>query len=145
VETVAALVVAHSTLVHELSAQLIADHGVSMSEYEALLLLSRADERRMTRTDLAQQVRLSPSGITRMLNRLEGAGLVEKGSCATDARITYAVLTDAGVEKLKECAPDHMAAIDRQLGDRLSKQEIATLRDLLGRLFEDDLDCSPGE
>jgi DNA-binding MarR family transcriptional regulator len=138
------LVVAHSNLTRELSAQLVADHGLTLNEFEVLLLLSRADEMRMRRTDLAQEVRLSPSGITRMLNRLEENDLVEKGYCDSDARITYAVLTEAGTAKLRDCVPDHMAAIDSQIGSRLSGKEIETLRELLGRFFEGDTDCTPG-
>jgi len=145
VETVGSLLIAYSEVTKELSAELIADHGLSMNEYEVLLLLSKADKMRMRRTDLAQEVRLSPSGITRMLNRLEDTGLVEKGDCESDARITYAVLTKAGIKKLKECAPDHMAAIDRHLSARLSEKEIETLRELLGRFFEGDADCTIGE
>ena len=144
-ETLGTLLIAHSTLTRELSAQLVEEHGLTMSEFEVLLLLSKAEDQRLTRTDLSQQVRLSPSGITRMLSRLEDTGLVEKGSCTTDARITYAVLTDAGLAKLKQAAPDHWQAVDSQLSSVLSKDEIETLKQLLGRFFEGDADCSVGE
>lgn len=99
----------------------------------------------MRRIDLSREVRLSPSGITRMLDRLETTGLVEKGSCAKDARVTYAVLTDAGMKKLRECAPDHLAEIERLIGERLGDEEIESLGRLLGRLSDLDDDCSIGE
>src|SRR5687767_12805180 len=101
----AQLVGAHAALTRELSAELQAQHGLTLNEYEVLLLLSQAEEQSMRRIDLANEVRLSPSGVTRMLDRLERAGLVGKGTCSTDARVTYAVLTEAGAAKLEECAP----------------------------------------
>src|SRR5215213_4790659 len=94
---------------------------------------------------LTRQVRLSPSGITRMLDRLEVTGLVEKGQCEKDARVTYAVLTDAGMNKLRECAPAHFEAVERLIGGRLSDEEVASLSKLLGRLSDLDDDCSVGD
>src|SRR3954451_14311286 len=141
-ETFGHLVGAHATLTRRLSAQLESEHGLTMSEYEVLLLLSREEDHAMRRIDLSREVRLSPSGITRMLDRLESTGLVEKGSCAKDARVTYAVLTEAGVQKLRECSPDHFAAIERLIGERLSEAEIESLGELLGRLSDLDDDCS---
>jgi MarR family 2-MHQ and catechol resistance regulon transcriptional repressor len=142
VEALGHLLGAHATLTRQLSAQLVEEHGLTMSEYEVLFLLSREPEHAMRRIDLSREVRLSPSGITRMLDRLEATGLVEKGSCANDARVTYAVLTEAGMNKLRECAPDHFAAVERLIGERLSDQEIASLTQLLDRLSDLDDDCS---
>jgi DNA-binding MarR family transcriptional regulator len=139
------LVAAHSELTRDLSARLTDEHGLTLGEYEVLLLLSHAPREGMRRIDLANEVRLSPSGITRMLDRLETTGLVEKGSCASDARVTYAVLTDAGLSKLEECSRDHFAAVDRLLGERLDGTELSQLADLLGRLSSVDLEeCEPG-
>jgi MarR family 2-MHQ and catechol resistance regulon transcriptional repressor len=135
---------AHSTLTRQLSAQLVEQHGLTINEYEVLLLLSHEPDLRMRRIDLSREVRLSPSGVTRMLDRLEATGLVEKGGCKSDARVTYAVLTDAGMAKLHESSPDHFGAIERLLGERLDDEELASLVDLLGRLSDLDTDCSPG-
>ena len=145
VTAVGHLVGAHATLTRRLSTQLVDRHGLTLSEYEVLLLLSREPDHSMRRVDLSRQVRLSPSGITRMLDRLEATGLVEKGSCASDARVTYAVLTDAGMAKLHECSPDHFAAIEELVGERLSDEEIETLSELLRRLSDADDDCNVGE
>jgi len=144
VRALGGLVGAHSTLTRELSAQLVDKHGLTLSEYEVLLLLSRAPEHSMRRIDLAGEVRLSPSGVTRMLNRLEDTGLVTKGKCSTDARVTYAVLTDAGMHKLQRCAPDHFAAVERLLGERLDDGELDSLAALLGRLTSAGDECEPG-
>jgi MarR family 2-MHQ and catechol resistance regulon transcriptional repressor len=134
---------AHATLTRELSASLVAQHGLTMNDYGALLLLSRAGEEGMRRVDLANELQLSPSGITRLLDRLESQGLVGKGECSTDARVSYAVLTDAGHRKLKECAPGHIADIEQRLGSVLDEEEMATLAELLGRFSERDEDCAP--
>jgi MarR family 2-MHQ and catechol resistance regulon transcriptional repressor len=144
-ETFGHLLGAHATLTRRLSAQLESDHGLTMSEYEVLFLLSREEDHSMRRIDLSREVRLSPSGITRMLDRLEATGLVEKGSCAQDARVTYAVLTEAGMEKLRECAPAHLAEVERLIGERLSDEEVESLGELLGRLSDLDDDCSIGD
>jgi MarR family transcriptional regulator, 2-MHQ and catechol-resistance regulon repressor len=135
------LIGAHATLTRQLSSQLTEAHGLTLSEYEVLLLLSREPERSMRRIDLSREVRLSPSGVTRMLDRLEANDLVAKGSCAQDARVTYAVLTDAGMHKLQECSPDHFAAIERLVGERLTEAEIQSLGELLGRLSDLDDSC----
>jgi DNA-binding MarR family transcriptional regulator len=125
---------AHSTLTRELSATLVANHGLTINDYACLLLLSRADESGMRRIDLANELRLSPSGITRLLDRLEEQGYVGKGECKEDARVSYAILTDTGLTKLKEAAPGHIEDIERQLADVLSEDEMRTLTELLGRI-----------
>ena len=143
--TLARLLAAHAAVTRELSAELVERHGLSLAEYEVLLLLSHAENRRMRRVDLAARVRLSPSGVTRMLDRLERADLVEKASCDADGRVTYAVLTDAGAAKHEKCSRDHLAAAERVLGERLGADEQETLAELLGRLGDaDGADCEPG-
>jgi DNA-binding MarR family transcriptional regulator len=136
---------AHATLTRELSATLLASHGLTINDYGCLLLLSRADENGMRRIDLANDLQLSPSGITRLLDRLEDQGLVGKGECKSDARVSYAILTEAGRAKLKEAAPGHVEDIDRRLGSVLSEEEIQTLNELLGRLTDSTEECTPAE
>lgn len=138
-----ALLGAHATLTRELSATLLASHGLTINDYGCLLLLSRADEYGMRRIDLANDLQLSPSGITRLLDRLEEQGLVAKGECESDARVSYALLTDAGQAKLREAAPGHVEDIERRLSAVLSDDEIATLNELLGRLSDAQGDCTP--
>ncbi len=134
---------AHSAITRELSAQLVEQHGLTMSEVEVLLLLSRAPEHSMRRVDLSRDVRLSPSGVTRMLDRMEATGLVEKGACKQDARVSYAVLTEAGMAKLQEAWPDHVAAIERLLGERFDDRELEALKQMLDRVA-DQVECQPG-
>ena len=129
-----ALVRAYSTATRRLSAQLTADHGLTISDYEVLLRLARAPDRRMRRVDLSEQVLLTASGITRLLDGLERSGLVERGSCATDRRVVYAVLTDAGLTKLREASRSHVAQIDLFFGERFDGDQLDTVVDLLSRL-----------
>jgi MarR family 2-MHQ and catechol resistance regulon transcriptional repressor len=136
---------AHSALTRELNAALVASHGLTINDYGCLLLLSRAGEEGMRRIDLANELQLSPSGITRLLDRLEDQGYVGKGECKEDARVSYAILTGAGREKIKAAWPDHVDAVERRVGSVLSEEEIATLGELLARLSDTDSSCDPNE
>jgi len=135
---------AHATLTRELSASLVESHGLTINDYGTLLLLSRAGEGGMRRIDLATQLQLSPSGITRLLDRLEDQGLVAKGECKTDARVSYAILTDAGLTRLRGAAPGHVEDIERRMSSVLSDEELRSLSEMLARLSEiQDADCNP--
>jgi DNA-binding MarR family transcriptional regulator len=135
----------HAALTRELNAQLVAEHGLTLNDYEVLLHLSRAPERALRRVDLAERVLLTPSGITRLLDGLERTGCVKKRSCETDARVTYAVLTDAGLEKLRAAADMHLDGVRRLFVERFNDEELEMLATLLGRLDAtgDDEDCTP--
>jgi DNA-binding MarR family transcriptional regulator len=124
----------HAGMRRSVSAQLQAGHALTVNEYEALLLLSHAQDNQMRRIDLADSLQLTPSGVTRLLDGLRERGLVEKAECPSDARVTYAVLTDAGAEKLREASCSHVAAIRALFEERYSAREIETLIELLGRL-----------
>lgn len=125
---------AHASLKRSFNAQLLADHGLTVNDYEALLLLSHEPDARLKRVVLADRLQLTPSGVTRLLDGLEAAGFVEKGSCASDARVTYAVLTDTGREKLTQASCSHVAAVRALFSERLDDGELETLGALLGRL-----------
>ena len=133
---------AHSAITRQLNADLLNAHGLTLNDYEVLLLLSRAEGRRMRRVDLAQTVVLTASGITRLLDGLERAGLVEKDACTTDARVSYAKLTGAGLVKLREAAVTHLRGVDEMFVGRFSDGELETLAALLGRLPLRGTDCT---
>ncbi len=134
VQTFIHFVRAHASVVRGLDRELVADHGLTINDYEVLIRLSRAPDQMMRRVDLAQQVLLTPSGITRLLDGLQRSGFVEKAACATDARVVYAKLTDAGHEKLTAASTDHFAAIRELFGARFNDEELRTLCDFLERL-----------
>jgi DNA-binding MarR family transcriptional regulator len=117
-----------------MSAELVAEHGLTINDYEALLHLSRAEEGRMRRVDLAGLLLLTASGVTRLLDGLEAAGLVERASCASDRRVTYAVLTEAGRTRLHQASESHIAGVRAFFEARYSEEELDQLAGLLGRL-----------
>jgi DNA-binding MarR family transcriptional regulator len=120
-----------------INAQLVADHGLTINDFECMLLLSRADDRRMRRVDLAEQLILTASGVTRLLDGLEKEGWVDRAACATDRRVTYAVLTDKGHSKLREASKTHVADLRAFFEARYSNDELEQLAGLLGRLPAD--------
>ena len=125
---------AHAALTRELSSRLEAVHELTLSDFDVLIQLYYADGQRMRRIDLARSVLLTASGITRLLDGLESCGLVGKERCASDARVTYAVLTKAGVRKIEEARESHVADIEELFGSRFSPGEREQLAELLGRL-----------
>jgi DNA-binding MarR family transcriptional regulator len=133
---------AHSAVTRQLNADLLASHGLTLNDFEVLMLLSHAEDGMMRRVDLADRVVLTASGITRLLDGLERAGLVEKASCAADARVSYAKLTEAGGRRLAEAAVTHRGGVDELFMGRFSHGELDTLAELLGRLPLSGKDCS---
>jgi DNA-binding MarR family transcriptional regulator len=145
VEAFVALLRAHSNVTRQLSAQLTVEHDLTLSDFEVLLRLSRAPDQRMRRVDLADQVLLSASGVTRLLDGLERQGYVERAACSSDRRVVYAVLTDSGLKRLRSAAAGHFGQVDAYFGTRLETDELASLTQLLDRLGEgesDAADCS---
>src|SRR5215218_3746561 len=116
---------AHSAITRALNADLLNEHGLTLNDYEVLLHLSRADD-----------------GITRRLDGLERAGFVEKRACKSDARVSYAKLTDAGADKLATAAKTHLAGVEELFAGRFSGPESETLAELLGRLPMTGRDCA---
>ena len=142
-----ALLRAHAAKPRELSALLVAEHGLTINDFECLLRLSRAEGQRMRRVDLAGELLLTASGVTRLLDGLEAAGYVERAACASDRRVTYAVLTEAGAAKLREAADSHVSAVQALFEERYTEDELDHLGRLLARLpgAEDTAgeSCSP--
>ena len=124
----------HAVVRRTIATRLQATHGLTVNDYEALLLLSRAEGNSMRRVDLAQALHLSASGVTRLLEGMEHQGLVEKAVCPTDGRVNYAVLTHAGKRKVAQAAGAHLAAVRAVFEERYTRSELATLAELLGRL-----------
>jgi DNA-binding MarR family transcriptional regulator len=145
VQAWAQLLRAHSALTRRFSTELLTMHGLTLNGYEVLLYLAHAPERRLRRVDLAESVLLTASGITRLLDGLERAGYVTRATSEQDARVTYAVLTDQGYEKLRSAAPTHVGSIRELFAESFSSDELETLAELLGRLSADIAapDCEP--
>src|SRR5215208_3074820 len=138
---------AYASTTRQLSAELQEQHGLTLNDYEALLVLSRAEDGRLKRVELARNLMLTPSGVTRLLQGLEDAGLVERASCASDLRVTYAQLTDAGREKLEAASGGHIASIRGLFEEHFAHDEIDSIAELLGKLpgvADGDDSCAPG-
>jgi DNA-binding MarR family transcriptional regulator len=124
----------HAACRRSFDVQLQGDHGLTVNDYGALLLLARAEGARMRRVDLAEGLQLTASGVTRLLVGLERNGLVEPATCASDRRVTYAALTESGRRKLEEAARSHVAAVEALFEERYTPDELSTLTELLSRL-----------
>jgi DNA-binding MarR family transcriptional regulator len=109
-------------------------HGLTLNDYEALQLLAGAEGFRLKRVELARRLLLTPSGVTRLLQGLEEAGLVAKASCPGDLRVTYAELTDAGRAKLEAASCGHVASVCTLFEEHLSEGEVDELTTLLEKL-----------
>jgi DNA-binding MarR family transcriptional regulator len=136
----------HAVVTRRFSAELQAEHGLTINDYEVLLYLSRAPERRMRRVDLAGSVLLTPSGITRLLDGLERQGFVSRADCDSDRRVSYAQLTASGTAKLREASKSHIRGVDGLFSAHYTEDELRELASLLERLGAagDASECSPG-
>src|SRR5688572_21865451 len=114
----------HSRLVHDLDAELERDHGLPLSSYEVLMNLADAEGHRLRMGELADRLLLSRSGITRLADRLEKQGLIERQRCDNDGRGYFALLTNRGRELVTAARPDHLAGVRRHFLDRLEADEV---------------------
>lgn len=136
---------AYAATTRELSGELQSEHELSLNDFEALLVLARADEGRLKRVELARRLLLTPSGVTRLLEGLERSGLVRRTTCPTDLRVAYAELTEEGRARFEAASCAHVASIRSLMEEHFSEDELASLGDLLDRLpgvAEDDDACS---
>ena len=126
----------HDQLSKALDAELEAAHGLPLTSYEVLLYLSDADEGRMRMHDLAASVLLSRSGLTRLVDRLERDGYLERCSCAHDARGAFAVLTPAGREKLEAARTTHLAGVRKLFLSHFTDEELERLGEAWDRVLK---------
>jgi len=124
----------HASILRVLDADLVAEHGMTSRDYEVLLYLSQAPDRMLPMSALAESTMLTRSGITRLIDGLVDCGLIERVSCQKDARVSYARLTDAGYEKLRQAGCTHVAGIRKLFLEHFTSEEMDTLAALLGRL-----------
>jgi DNA-binding MarR family transcriptional regulator len=139
---------AHAGLIKELDAELEREHGLPLTSYEVLLHLDLAPDRRLRMSDLADSVLLSRSGLTRLVDRLERDGLLERASCKSDARGSFAVLTDRGRSALRAAAGTHLRGIRERFIGHFSDAELDQLAGFWERVLPGAGDgeggCSPG-
>jgi DNA-binding MarR family transcriptional regulator len=117
----------HASLVRQLDSELETAHGLPLTQYEVLLHLDAAPERRLRMTELARSVLLSQSGVTRLVDRLEAQGLVIREPCPEDRRGLLARITDEGRRRLAEARPTHLAGIRRLFVEHFDDDELRRL------------------
>jgi DNA-binding MarR family transcriptional regulator len=128
---------AHATVVRELERELQAEQGMALTDYDVLVQLAGADGRRLRMSELADRLLLSRSGVTRLVDRLVAAGMVERLTCDDDRRGQWASLTDAGLQRLRDATPTHLRGVAEHFLDRLSPEELGSLEGALGRVVDE--------
>ena len=133
----------HAVLARELDADLRAAHGLPLTDFEILLWLANRPCVGMRMAELADRVLLSPSGLSRAVERLEARGLVQRIPCTDDRRGSYAALTEPGIDLVRIAGVTHAAGIRRRFLDRLTPGETRSLKAIWDRLLASDDRCSP--
>ncbi|MGH9182744.1 MAG: MarR family winged helix-turn-helix transcriptional regulator [Acidimicrobiales bacterium] len=128
------LLEAHAAVVAAVGDDLGARSGLTLHWLEVLIRLARTPGRRLRMHALAAQVALSTSGLTRLVDQVEAAGLVRRESCPSDRRGAFAVLTEAGGEALAAALPGHLASLERHLAAPLGPEPLDHLVTLLRTL-----------
>lgn len=123
---------AHARISRRLDDELRAEHGLSLAEYDTLLQLAEAPAHRLRMNQLADRVILSRSGVTRLIDRLALDGFVARAHCSSDARGAEAVLTDAGLQRLRAAARTHLRGIDEHFLSIVSPDDLGVVGKALG-------------
>lgn len=128
---------AHARVVRELERELQTEEQLALTDYDVLVQLATAGERRLRMSELADALLLSRSGATRLIDRLVTEGLVERVSCESDRRGQWASLTSAGYERLRRASPTHLRGVATHFLDRLSAEDLAALERMLAPVSDD--------
>jgi DNA-binding MarR family transcriptional regulator len=123
-----------------LQTDLLAEHDIALGSYDVLIHLAEAPGGRLRMNDLADRVLLSRSGLTRLADRLQREGLLERKSCESDARGLFAVITEAGRERIREATPTYLEGVRNHVLSRLDPAEVSRLRVILDKLGADAAD-----
>jgi DNA-binding MarR family transcriptional regulator len=126
----------HATVTDQLERELLAGAGMPLTWFDVLLHLAAAPSGRLRMQELAAAVVLSRSGLTRVVDRLEAAGFVERTSCPSDRRGTNAEITPAGRAALRAARPVHLAGVAEHFAQQLSPAQLRALGAALRRLLD---------
>jgi DNA-binding MarR family transcriptional regulator len=127
---------AHAAVVSALEDQLQAEYGLPVTSFEVLLRLAEAPGSSLRMQDLTEGLVLSKSGVTRLVDRLERAGLVERRSCPSDRRGTFAVLTEEGRRTLRRVRPTAVRFVESNFWCHVDEADAAAFAGVLRRLLE---------
>jgi DNA-binding MarR family transcriptional regulator len=129
-------IVASRRLLEALDSDL-ADHELSMPDYEILAQLSDAPERRMRMSELADVAMLSRSRLSHRMKVMEKAGWVRREACPVDKRGFFAVMTPKGWKAIEAAAPDHVESVRQRFVDLLSKDDQKVLAEIFSRVTDE--------
>lgn len=141
---------AHAGLLDVLEEELKRERGLSLTWWEVLLFLTRAPQG-LRMTELADSVLLSKSGLTRLVDRMEEAGFIERGVCPSDRRGTIVLITPRGREEFEAARPVHLRGVEQHFLRHLLPEEVAAIESGLGKVLDslhgarslDEVDCDP--
>lgn len=122
-----------------LSHELEEASGLPASWFGVLIRLARSPQGRLRMSELAAGISLTASGATRLVDRIEGAGLIRRVACPEDRRVAWTELTPKGRQVLARALPVHVKGLREHLGAHLSRDEVRALTDLLRRLRDANL------
>jgi len=117
-----------------LESELAQADALPLASYDVIVQLAEAPQHRLRMSEIADRVLLSRSGLTRLVDRLAREGLVVREPCVDDARGMYAVLTEAGLDRLRESARVHLPGVERHFVRAFSGPELRQLGQLLAHL-----------
>lgn len=126
----------HARLIRDLDTELMRREGLSLRAYDVLLQIAQAPGRRLRMQELAEAVLLSPSGLTRLVDRLVREGLVERVRADDDARGACAALTASGRASVRKLTRTHLAGVRERFLTHLDAEELQTLGDVFARIIE---------
>jgi DNA-binding MarR family transcriptional regulator len=119
-----ALLHAHHDVIELLDRELQEEHGLTLAEYDVLLRLARAPDRALRMSDVAERVLMSPSGVSRLVDRLEARRLVRRRSGEEDGRVALASLTEEGLEEIRRASRTHLRGIREHFTSQLSEAQL---------------------
>jgi DNA-binding MarR family transcriptional regulator len=148
--TINAVLNTNRVITEAMEKRLRAEAGLSLAQYEVLYRLNDAPDARLRMVDITRQLRVSKSGVTQLVDRLEENGLVIRESCPTDRRLTYAKLTELGTQALRRGEPACIPVVQEHFARHLSKQDMECVRSALAKVLEGngyqgDVPCPPTE
>ena len=124
----------HGSLVEEFERDFAAIGGLPLTWYEVLAQLALAPDHQLRMNELAESVLLSKSGVTRLVDRMERAGLIQREACATDRRVIHATLTDKGLKLYDKASPIHRRGVEEHFTKHLTDAEVNALKSAFAKV-----------
>jgi DNA-binding MarR family transcriptional regulator len=125
-----------SQLNARMNRQLLQDYGVSLADYDVLVVLSEAPEGRLRVFEVADALAWEQSRVSHQLARMQRRGLVAREGCASDARGAFAVLVEAGRAAIERAAPAHVETVRQLVFDGLTHDQLTALTEITNGVLD---------